>query len=179
MAKAASEAWMARVNLTAQGYHKSPIKGIDWNKKGVNEMSEDPFWYYAFGVACSEVQVDCLTGDMTLLRTDIVHDVGRTLNAAVDIGQVEGAFIQGIGLYTIEEIVFMKDGRLFSKGPGMYKLPGFGDVPQDFRVRLLEGSEGPPVMGSKAVGEPPLFLGSSVYFAAKEAMAAARTDSAS
>jgi len=93
-------------------------------------------------------------------------------------GQVEGAFMQGVGLYTIEEIVFQKDGRLFSKGPGLYKIPGFGDVPLDFRVRLLENSEGPPVMGSKAVGEPPLFLGSSAYFAAKEAIAAARRDCA-
>jgi xanthine dehydrogenase/oxidase len=178
MAKAAMDAWFARVNLTAQGYHRSPIKGINWKQKGVNEMHGDPFWYYTYGVACSEVEVDCLTGDMTVLRGDLIHDVGRTLNAAVDIGQVEGAFMQGVGLYTVEEIVFTKDGNLASKGPGMYKLPGFGDVPIDFRVRLLENSEGPAVLGSKAVGEPPLFLGSSVYFAAKEAILAARRDCA-
>jgi len=176
MGKAVMDAWFSRENLTAQGFHKTPIRGIDWKQKGVNEMQADPFWYYAYGVASSEVEIDCLTGDMTLLRSDVVHDVGRTLNAAVDIGQVEGAFTQGVGLFTIEEIVFQKNGNLFSKGPGLYKIPGFGDVPLDFRVRLLENSEGPPVMGSKAVGEPPLFLGCSVYFAAKEAIGAARKD---
>eukprot|EP00929_Paragymnodinium_shiwhaense_P046791 TRINITY_DN23806_c0_g1_i1.p1 TRINITY_DN23806_c0_g1~~TRINITY_DN23806_c0_g1_i1.p1 ORF type:complete len:1435 (+),score=412.96 TRINITY_DN23806_c0_g1_i1:91-4395(+) len=176
MAKAAGSAWFARVNLTAQGYHRSPIKGINWNQKGVNEMQGDPFWYYTYGVACSEVEIDCLTGDLTTLRSDVVHDVGRSINTAVDMGQVEGAFVQGMGLFTVEETTYMKDGNLFSKGPGLYKIPGFGDTPRDFRVRLLENSEGPPVMGSKAVGEPPLFLGCSVLFAAREAIYSARRD---
>jgi len=149
---------------------------VNWNQKGVNEFDGDPFWYYTFGVACSEVEIDCLTGDISMLRSDIVHDVGRSLNAAIDIGQVEGAFTQGVGLFTMEEVVYDGSGRLCSKGPGMYKIPGFGDVPLDFRVRLLEGHEGPAVMGSKAVGEPPLFLGSSVFFATKEAVISARRD---
>jgi len=177
LAKAANAAWFSRVNLTAQGYHRTPITGCDWKQQGVNEFNGDPFWYYTWGVGCSEVELDCLTGDLAVLRADLVHDVGRTLNAAIDIGQVEGAFTQGLGLYTVEEVVFANNGSLFSKGPGLYKLPGFGDIPRDFRVHLLEDSEGPPVMGSKAVGEPPLFLGSSAFFAAKDALYAARGDS--
>jgi xanthine dehydrogenase/oxidase len=176
LGKAATAGFYNRVNLTAQGYHRSPIKGVDWKQRGVNEFQGDPFWYYTFGVACSEIEVDCLTGDVTTLRTDICHDTGKSVNAAIDIGQVEGAFAQGVGLYMMEEVVFDKSGRLSSKGPGMYKIPGFGDVPIDFRVRLLEDHAGPAVMGSKAIGEPPLFLGSSVYFAVKEAIMAARRD---
>jgi xanthine dehydrogenase/oxidase len=176
LAKAANAAFFARVNLTAQGYFRTPIKGVNWKQSGVNEFNGDPFFYYTAGVACSEVEVDCLTGDVTMLRSDICHDVGQSINAAIDIGQVEGAFTQGVGLFTIEEVVFQKDGRLASKGPGMYKIPGFGDVPLDFRVRLLENHVGPAVMGSKAVGEPPLFLGVSVYFAIKEAILAARRE---
>mmetsp|Transcript_70545 Transcript_70545/g.169008 ORF Transcript_70545/g.169008 Transcript_70545/m.169008 type:complete len:1398 (+) Transcript_70545:52-4245(+) len=176
MAAAVNEAYFARVNLTAQGYHRTPIRGVNWKQKGVNEFNGDPFWYYTYGVACSEVEIDCLTGDVSILRSDIVHDVGRTLNAAIDIGQVEGAFTQGVGLFMMEEVVFDDSGRLMSKGPGMYKIPGFGDVPLDLRVHLLEGHQGPAVLGSKAVGEPPLFLGSSVFFATKEAITAARRD---
>jgi len=176
LAQAAGAAFFNRVNLTAQGYHRTPIRGVDWKQKGMNEFNGDPFWYYTFGVACSEVEVDCLTGDVSVLRSDIVHDVGRSINAAIDIGQVEGGFTQGVGLFTMEETVFDNSGRLLAKGPGMYKIPGFGDVPLDFRVHLLENHTGPAVMGSKAVGEPPLFLGSSVYFAIKEAIASARQD---
>lgn len=176
LAKAANSAFFARVNLTAQGYHRTPIRGVNWKQKGVNEFDGDPFWYYTFGVACSEVEVDCLTGDVALLRADIVHDVGRSLNAAIDIGQVEGAFTQGVGLFMMEEVVYDQSGRLCSKGPGMYKIPGFGDVPLDFRVRLLENHTGPAVLGSKAVGEPPLFLGSSAFFATKQAIHSARRD---
>merc|ERR1719235_2925335 len=101
-----------------------------------------------------------------VLRSDIIHDVGKTLNGAIDIGQVEGAFAQGLGLFLMEEVVFNPQGSLMSKGPGMYKIPGFGDVPLDFRVRLLEDSDSPTIFGSKAVGEPPLFLGVSGLFAA-------------
>jgi len=177
LANAAGAAFFNRVNLTAQGFHRTPLGGADWMKSGVNEFSgTDPFWYYTYGVACSEVEVDCLTGDVSMLRTDICHDVGRSINAAIDIGQVEGAFTQGVGLCMMEEVVFDHSGRLLSKGPGMYKIPGFGDVPHDFRVRLLDNSEGPAVMGSKAVGEPPLVLGMSVYYATKEAILAARQD---
>lgn len=177
LAGAAAGAFFNRVNLTAQGYHRSPITGCDWKHKGVNEFGgSDPFWYYTYGVACSEVEVDCLTGDVTMLRSDLLHDVGRSVNAAIDIGQVEGAFTQGVGLFMMEELVFNHNGSLASKGPGMYKIPGFGDVPLDFRVRLLENHQGPAVMGSKAVGEPPLVLGYSVFAATKEAIMAARRD---
>mmetsp|Transcript_81483 Transcript_81483/g.154700 ORF Transcript_81483/g.154700 Transcript_81483/m.154700 type:complete len:1475 (+) Transcript_81483:114-4538(+) len=176
LANAANGAFFSRINLTAQGYWRTPVTGVNWTQKGVNEFQGDPFWYYTYGVSCSEVEVDCLTGDVCTLRSDICHDVGRSLNAAIDIGQVEGAFTQGMGLFMMEEVVFDKRGHLSSKGPGMYKIPGFGDVPLDLRVRLLDKHEGPAVMGSKAVGEPPLFLGSSIFFATKEAVLAARRD---
>jgi len=178
LAKAASAAWLARVNLSANGFYKTPIRGVNFNQKGVNEFDGEPFYYYAAGVCATEVQVDCLTGDVTVLRSDIVHDVGRTTNGAIDIGQVEGAFAQGLGLFLMEEVVFNKKGQLMSKGPGMYKIPGIGDVPHDFRVRLAENVEGghPRVYGSKAVGEPPVFLGVSALFAVKEAISSARRD---
>mmetsp|Transcript_48329 Transcript_48329/g.127956 ORF Transcript_48329/g.127956 Transcript_48329/m.127956 type:complete len:1342 (-) Transcript_48329:125-4150(-) len=176
MAKAAVDAFMARVNLSAQGFHRTDIAGCDWNQSGVNEFRSAPFWYMTYGIACSEVQIDCLTGDMVVLRSDIVHDVGNSVNPALDIGQIEGAFIQGVGYCTIEETVYDLRGNLLSKGPGAYKIPGFGDIPLDFRVHLLDGSRGVAVFGSKAVGEPPFFLGLSVFWAVKDAVIAARKD---
>jgi len=178
LGQAASSAWRARVNLSANGYYRTPVKGVNWRQKGINEFKGEPFYYHTSGVAATEVQIDCLTGDVTVLRSDILHGVGRTLNGAIDIGQVEGAFAQGLGLFLMEEVVYNKQGQLLSKGPGMYKIPAAGDVPLDFRVRLAENDEGghPRVYGSKAVGEPPLFLAVSALFAVKEAIGAARLD---
>merc|ERR1712070_270667 len=121
-----------------------------------------------------------LTGDFHVLRSSIVHDVGKSLNPAIDIGQVEGAFVQGLGLFTLEEPVWEakgpRAGMMVTRGPGAYKLPSLNDIPLDFRVKLLAGSEAQAqvVHSSKGVGEPPLFLGSSVYFAIRDAISAAR-----
>ena len=144
-----------------------------------------PFNYFTYGVACAEVELDVLTGDMTCVRADVLVDLGRSLNPALDIGQIEGAFAQGVGLFTMEELVWgnkkkhkwVRDGQFLTLGPGAYKIPSSNDVPLDFRVSLLKKSCNPfAVHSSKAVGEPPLFMGSSVAFAARQAVQAARKD---
>ncbi|KAM3964249.1 xanthine dehydrogenase-like [Aphomia sociella] len=165
-------AYVDRVSLSATGFHATPDLEYDWTTN-----SGRAFNYFTFGVACSEVEIDCLSGDHQVLRTDIVMDLGDSLNPAIDIGQVEGAFIQGYGLFTLEELIYSPTGTLYSRGPGAYKIPGFGDIPQEFNVSLLKGAPNPrAVYSSKAVGEPPLFLASTVYFAIKEAIRAARAD---
>lgn len=121
--------------------------------------------------------MDILTGDFQILRSDVMMDLGKSLNPGIDIGQIEGAFVQGIGWSTIEESLHFNNGSLFTRGPGNYKIPGFTDIPIDFRVSLLSNAENPrAVRSSKAVGEPPLFLGSVVYFAIRDAISAARKD---
>lgn len=169
-AELAMAAFLDRVDLSAHGYYKTPEVGYDFvAQKG------KPFHYFAYGVACSEVEVDVLTGDFTILRSDVLHDVGNSLSPSIDIGQVEGGFIQGVGLFMLEEMVWMKNGNLFTKGPSTYKIPSANDVPIDFRVRLFEDAPNrKTVYSSKGVGEPPLNLATSVFFAAKNAIAAAR-----
>jgi xanthine dehydrogenase/oxidase len=135
----------------------------------------------AKGAACSEIELDLLTGDHTVLRTDIKMDVGRSINPAIDYGQIEGAFVQGQGLYTIEESLWTNDGsgQLATRGAGNYKIPGFGDIPQEFNVSLLQGVSWESIrtiQGSKGIGEPPLFLGSTVLFALRDALVSARAD---
>ncbi|WP_288473536.1 molybdopterin cofactor-binding domain-containing protein, partial [uncultured Pseudomonas sp.] len=132
-----------------------------------------PFYYYAFGAACSEVLIDTLTGEYRLLRTDILHDVGASLNPAIDIGQVEGGFVQGLGWLTMEELVWNDAGKLLTAGPSTYKIPAVSDVPPDLRVRLVENRQNPEatVFHSKAVGEPPFMLGISVWCALQDAVA--------
>eukprot|EP00164_Ancoracysta_twista_P007973 GFYU01011433.1.p1 GENE.GFYU01011433.1~~GFYU01011433.1.p1 ORF type:complete len:1346 (-),score=473.75 GFYU01011433.1:262-4254(-) len=165
-------AYMERINLSANGYYRTPVIGWD-PVKGVGI----PFLYYAYGTAVSEVELDCLTGDWFIRRADVVHDVGDSLNPALDMGQVEGAFLQGVGLFGMEEMVFMGNGQLVTRGPGVYKIPSSNDVPLDFRVSLLDEAPCPRVIhSSKGVGEPPLFLGCSALFAAKEAAYAARKE---
>ncbi|XP_059046310.1 xanthine dehydrogenase [Achroia grisella] len=167
-----SAAYVDRVSLFATGFHATPDLGYNWKTN-----SGRAFNYYTYGVACSEVEIDCLSGDHQVRRTDIVMDLGTSLNPAIDIGQIEGAFIQGYGLFTLEELIYSPTGTLYSRGPGAYKIPGFGDIPQEFNVSLLKGAPNPrAVYSSKAVGEPPLFLASTVYFAIKEAIRAARAD---
>ncbi|CAG8481826.1 9875_t:CDS:10, partial [Acaulospora colombiana] len=164
-------AYLDRVNLSANGFYKTPDIDYDWDK---NEGQM--YFYFTMGVACTEVEMDTLTGDHTILRTDLVMDIGRSLNYAVDIGQIEGAFVQGAGWCTIEETLYFPNGHVFTKGPGNYKLPGFRDIPQDFRVYTFKG-EFPnlkTIHSSKGVGEPPLFLGSSVFFAIRDAIKSAR-----
>ncbi len=173
-----SAAYFDRINLSSQGFYKVPHMCMDWETgKGT------PFSYYTHGAAVSEVEVDTLTGDVQILRSDVVMDIGDSLNPHIDIGQVEGAFVQGIGLFTMEELVFgdknhpwIRDqGSLFTRGPGTYKIPSLNDVPIDFKVHLVTNAPNPfAVYSSKAVGEPPLYLGCSVFFAVKDAIKAAR-----
>ncbi|XP_075974596.1 xanthine dehydrogenase-like [Anticarsia gemmatalis] len=166
------DAYVNRVQLSATGFYASPK--IEYNPE---TNTGNLFEYFTYGVACSEVIIDCLTGDHQVLRTDIVMDVGESLNPAIDIGQIEGAFMQGYGFYTLEEMVFSDRGEALSRGPGTYKIPGFSDIPKVFNVSLLKGAPNPrAVYSSKAVGEPPLFLAASVFFAIKEAIKAARLD---
>ncbi|CAG9815391.1 unnamed protein product, partial [Phaedon cochleariae] len=165
-------AYFDRVSLAATGFHKTPDLGYNW-ATGEGNL----FNYYTYGAACSEVEVDTLTGDHRVLRTDIVMDLGESLNPAIDIGQIEGGFMQGYGLFVLEELVHSPTGETYTRGPGTYKIPGFGDIPAEFNVSLLKGVSNPrAVYSSKAVGEPPLFLASSVFFAIKEAIKAAREE---
>ncbi|KAF5279180.1 hypothetical protein FQR65_LT03427 [Abscondita terminalis] len=165
-------AYMNRVSLSATGFYKH--NNVDYNPALLSGTSYD---YFSYGTACSEVEIDCLTGDHQLLRTDIVMDVGYSINPAVDVGQIEGSFIQGYGFYMMEEIMFSPDGTLLTKGPGTYKLPGFGNVPYEFNVSLLKDAPNPKAIhSSKGIGEPPLCLASSILFATREAIKAARKD---
>ncbi|KAK9703016.1 hypothetical protein K7432_010946 [Basidiobolus ranarum] len=170
----AKAAYFDRVNLSANGYYKTPDIGYVWGK---NEGMM--FFYFTLGVAVSEVEIDVLTGDHTILSTDILMDVGKSLNYSIDLGQVEGAWLQGAGWSTMEETLFFPNGMLFTRGPGNYKIPGFRDIPQSFRVDLLDGVEYKQlktIHGSKGIGEPPFFLGTSVYYAIRDAVGAARRD---
>ncbi|KAF2076171.1 hypothetical protein CYY_002524 [Polysphondylium violaceum] len=166
-----------RVNLSANGFYATPNVGYAFKESGVGDGV--PFNYFNYGAACSEVEIDVLTGDFTTLRSDIILDVGDSLNPTIDIGQVEGAFIQGMGWSTMEEIVtFQPSGYQFTRGPSTYKIPGFNDIPIEFNVSLLSDSPNPKAIhSSKGVGEPPLFLGSSVYFAIREAISSSRKES--
>ncbi|XP_018423843.1 PREDICTED: xanthine dehydrogenase/oxidase [Nanorana parkeri] len=172
------ESWITaayedRVSLSATGFYKTEGIGYDPIK---NEGK--PSNYYSYGVACSEVEIDCLTGDHKNLRTDIVMDVGASLNPAIDIGQVEGAFVQGLGLFTLEELRYSAEGNLYTRGPGMYKIPAFGDIPTEFNVSLLRDCpNNKAIYSSKAVGEPPLFLSASIFYAIKDAITSARAES--
>jgi xanthine dehydrogenase large subunit len=132
-----------------------------------------PFFYYANGAAVSEVEIDTLTGETRILRTDILQDVGRSINPAIDIGQIEGAFVQGAGWLTHEELCWDDKGRLTSDGPATYKIPAISDMPLVFNVNLLADSpnEAATVYHSKAVGEPPLMLAMSVFAAIRDAIA--------
>lgn len=176
-----SKAWANRVSLFATGFYKTP--GLDDVNLTVPGAKGNPFSYFTNGSAASEVEIDVLTGEMKLIRTDIVMDIGRPLNPAIDVGQIEGAFVQGLGWCTMEEFVrgsknehiWLKEGKVFTLGPGTYKIPAFGDVPQDFRVRVLDGrNESDTICSSKAIGEPPLFLAASVFFAIRDAISHSR-----
>jgi xanthine dehydrogenase molybdopterin binding subunit len=159
---------LRQVSLSSTGYYKTP--GIKWDKiKGWGK----PFHYFAFGMAVSEVLVDVLTGAVKLLRTDILHDVGDSINPGIDIGQVEGGFIQGVGWVTTEEIKWDAAGNLMTHSPDTYKIPTAQDIPPDFRVTLLQGVPNPNVIRkSKAVAEPPLMLSLSTWLAIKDAVSA-------
>ncbi len=162
------KAYMARVQLSAAGFYKTPK--IHWDRKAGRGHA---FYYYAYGAACSEVSIDTLTGEYLVERTDILHDTGRSLNKAIDIGQVEGGFIQGMGWLTTEELWWDDKGRLRTHAPSTYKIPLASDRPKIFNVALTDWSEAyePTIHRSKAVGEPPLPLGLSVLHALSDAVA--------
>jgi xanthine dehydrogenase large subunit len=162
------QAYMARVHLSAAGFYKTPK--IHWDRaRGTGR----PFLYYAYGASCSEVSIDTLTGEYQIERTDILHDVGKSLNPAIDKGQVEGAFVQGAGWLTTEELWWDGKGRLRTHAPSTYKIPLASDRPTIFNVRLAEWSENREMTigRSKAVGEPPFMLGVSVLEALSMAVA--------
>lgn len=180
----ANAAYFDRVNLSAQGYYRTPDIGYTWasNTDGVEtEQKGQMFFYFTQGVAAAEVEIDTLTGDWTCRRADVKMDVGRSINPSIDYGQIEGAFLQGLGLFTMEESLWFRGGpmagQLATRGPGNYKIPGFRDVPQEFNVTLLKDVNWEnlrTIQRSRGVGEPPLFMGSVVFFAMRDALKAAR-----
>ncbi len=160
-------AYLARVQLWSDGFYATP--GLSWDPE---TMRGHPFSYFAYGAAVSEVMLDTLTGEWKLLRADALYDAGQSLNPAIDLGQVEGAFIQGMGWLTTEQLWWDADGKLMTHAPSTYKIPGVSDCPEDFRVRLFGNRNGKhSIHGSKAVGEPPLLLAFSVFFAIRDAVA--------
>ncbi len=167
--QAAKESWLGRVSLSATGFYCTPKIHYDRAK-----ASGRPFFYYANGAAVSEVVIDTLTGESRLLRVDILHDVGRSINPAIDIGQIEGGFIQGLGWLTCEELKWDRDGRLLTDGPATYKIPAISDTPPVFNTRLLADADNSEetIFRSKAVGEPPLMLAISAWCAIRDAVAA-------
>jgi xanthine dehydrogenase molybdopterin-binding subunit B len=159
---------LRQVSLSATGFYKTP--GIGWNKeKGEGR----PFHYYAFGMAVTEILLDVLTGRHVILRADILHDAGNSLNPGIDLGQVEGGYVQGVGWCTLEEIKWDEGGHLMTHSPDTYKIPTVQDIPRDFRVALLQGAPNPnAIMMSKAVAEPPFMLSLSAWLAIKDAVSA-------
>ncbi|MCA9690247.1 MAG: xanthine dehydrogenase molybdopterin binding subunit [Myxococcales bacterium] len=163
-----NQAWLERVSLSATGYYRTP--GIHYDHARGRGR---PFYYFAYGAAVCEVEVCGLTGEHRLLRVDILHDVGASLLPTIDLGQVEGGFLQGVGWLTCEEVLVDPAGRPITLGPSTYKIPAFGDAPADLRVRLLERAPQEGVIhGSKAVGEPPFMLAIGAITALRQAILA-------
>ena len=167
-AQAAQSAYQARVSLSATGFYATPK--IVWDRiKGEGR----PFLYFAYGAAVTEVVIDTLTGENRILRADLLHDTGTSLNPAIDIGQIEGAYVQGAGWLTTEELVWDDHGRLTTHAPSTYKIPACSDRPRIFNVALWGRENREDTVGkSKAVGEPPLMLGISALMALSDAVAA-------
>ncbi|HEY5800006.1 MAG TPA: xanthine dehydrogenase molybdopterin binding subunit [Burkholderiaceae bacterium] len=161
-----AKAYLARTQLWSDGYYATP--GLSWDPK---TMQGNPFSYFSYGAAAAEVIVDTLTGEWKLLRADCLYDAGTSLNPAIDIGQVEGAFIQGMGWLTTEELWWNEGGKLMTHAPSTYKIPGISDCPEDFRVALYDQPNvTDSIHRSKATGEPPLLLPFSVFFAIRDAV---------
>jgi xanthine dehydrogenase large subunit len=167
-AELAALAWEQRVSLSATGFYRTPE--IHWDAAAGRGR---PFFYFVYGAAAAEVAVDTLTGESRVLRAELVQDCGRSLNPAIDLGQIEGAFVQGMGWLTTEELCWDGRGRLLTHGPSTYKIPGSRDVPPVFNARILDDAPNPQatVFRSKAVGEPPLMLAISVWLAIRDAIA--------
>ena len=162
----ANQCWLQQVSLSATGYYATP--GIVYDR---DAGKGTPFYYFAYGGAVAEVEVHGLTGEHRLLRVDILHDVGNPLVPTIDVGQVEGAFVQGQGWLTCEEVCFGSDGRLLTHSPSTYKIPSAGDIAEDFRTHLLKHAPNDKVVGgSKAVGEPPFMLAIGVVTALRHAI---------
>jgi len=166
-------AYVNRIQLWSDGFYRTPK--IHYDK---TTLTGRPFYYFAYGAACTEVAIDTLTGESRVLAVDILHDVGNSINPALDIGQVEGAFVQGMGWLTTEELVWAAPdaernaGALLTRAPSTYKIPAAGDVPAHFNVALWhQPNPEDNVGGSKAVGEPPFMLAISVYEALRDAIA--------
>jgi xanthine dehydrogenase large subunit len=159
---------LGRISLSSTGYYKTPK--IHWDGAA---MRGRPFFYYSFGAAAAEVAIDTLTGESRVLRADLVQDCGASLNPAIDLGQIEGAFVQGQGWFTCEELWWDKEGRLRTVGPSTYKIPGSRDAPAIFNVKMLDSAPAKEatIFRSKAVGEPPLMLATAVWNALKDAIA--------
>jgi xanthine dehydrogenase large subunit len=168
--RAINEAYCARVPLSATGFYATPK--IYWDR---DTAQGHPFFYFAYGAAVSEAAIDTLTGENRILRADVLHDAGRSLNPAIDLGQIEGGFVQGAGWLTTEELVWDAKGRLMTHAPSTYKIPACSDRPIDMRVNLWPGGHNreDTIFRSKAVGEPPLMLGISVFMALSDAIAQA------
>ncbi|KAH0511700.1 Aldehyde oxidase 1 [Microtus ochrogaster] len=172
LAVKAQTAFDQSISLSAIGYFRGYEAEMNW-ETGEGHIFE----YFVFGAACSEVEIDCLTGNHKAIRTDIVMDVGHSINPALDIGQVEGAFVQGMGLYTIEELSYSPQGVLYSRGPNQYKIPAICDIPTEMHVSFLPPSEHSNTLySSKGLGESGVFLGCSVFFAIHDAVRAARQE---
>ncbi|HZK08086.1 MAG TPA: xanthine dehydrogenase molybdopterin binding subunit [Bacteroidales bacterium] len=166
--KLVSQAYLERVSLSATGYYRTPGLSFDTTTgKG------SPFHYFAYGMAVSQVQLDTLTGDHRILKTYIVHDVGDSINAAIDLGQIEGGFVQGVGWCTTEEIKWNDKGFLLTHSPDTYKIPGVRNIPEVFEIEIARDIPNVgTIQNSKAVGEPPLMLALSVWLALKDAISA-------
>jgi xanthine dehydrogenase large subunit len=162
------KAYLGRTQLSATGFYATPE--IEYDRAAHKGR---PFYYFAYGAAVSEVVIDTLTGELRVLAVDILHDVGRSLNADIDMGQIEGGFLQGQGWLTTEELVFDGKGRLLTHSPATYKIPTASDRPRHFHIALWDGENVKPTINrSKAVGEPPFMLANSVFFALVQAVAA-------
>jgi len=166
----AHSCWENRISLSSTGFYKTPK--IHWDQ---GKLKGHPYFYFTWGAAVSEALIDVNTGESRILQADIIQDCGNSLNENIDIGQIEGGFIQGLGWLTCEELHFSKDGKLLTTGPSTYKLPGSRDAPPKFKVKLLENADNDEktIFRSKAVGEPPLLLAISHFLAIKDAIKAA------
>ncbi|KAH6767678.1 xanthine dehydrogenase 1 [Perilla frutescens var. hirtella] len=178
-AELANACYMERIDLSARGFYKTPDVGFDWGTgKGT------PFRYFTYGAAFAEVEIDTLVGDFHTRQANVILDLGLPLNPAIDVGQIEGAFVQGLGWVALEELKWgdaahkwVPAGCLYTCGPGSYKIPSINDVPLKFSISILKDAPNPKAIhSSKAVGEPPFFLASSVFFAIKDAIIAARAE---
>ena len=163
-------AYANRIQLWSDGFYRTPK--IHYDK---TTLSGRPFYYFAYGAACTEVAIDLLTGESRVLKVDILHDVGNSINPAIDRGQIEGGFVQGMGWLTTEQLVWNDQGLLSTHAPSTYKIPSTGDMPEHFKIDFWpEPNREDNVFGSKAVGEPPLMLAISVFEALRDAVASAR-----